>query len=88
MDIIVKKLTDEEKKQLNVESWPIWEKEISKFDWHYDSQESCLFLEGHVKVIADNQTVEIKKGDFAVFPKGLSCTWEVLSPVRKHYKFE
>ncbi len=33
-----------------VSSWPIWEKEVSRFDWYYDSIEECYLLEGHVEV--------------------------------------
>jgi len=31
--------------QLGVEDWPIWQKEVSEFPWHYDEPESCYFLE-------------------------------------------
>jgi len=31
--------------------------------------------------------VRIGTGDLVTFPKGLSCQWEVRSPVRKHYRF-
>ena len=36
--------------QLGVFSWPIWEKEVSTFDWEYDEPETCFFLEGKVEV--------------------------------------
>jgi len=35
-------------------AWPIWEKEVSRFDWHYDSTEECYLLEGEVIVEAEN----------------------------------
>jgi len=31
--------------------------------------------------------VIIEAGDFVVFPKGLTCRWNVLQPIRKHYSF-
>jgi hypothetical protein len=31
--------------------------------------------------------VTLRKGDLVVFPAGLRCTWEIRSPVRKHYEF-
>ena len=31
-----------EKEQQEAESWPIWEKEESKFPREYDTQETCL----------------------------------------------
>ncbi len=29
-----------------VKSWGIWGKEVSRFDWHYDSTEECYLLSG------------------------------------------
>ena len=40
MSITVKKAGDTEKNEM--ESKPIWECEVSEFDWHYDSEERCL----------------------------------------------
>jgi hypothetical protein len=74
--------------ELGAHSWPIWEKEVSEFPWHYDEPEVCLFLEGDVVVTPDGgQPVRFGKGDLVTFPEGMSCTWKVLKPVRKHYKF-
>ena len=25
----------------SVKTWPIWEKEVSEFPWHYDEMETC-----------------------------------------------
>jgi len=85
--IEVEKLSEEELKSRGVESWPIWTKEVSRFDWSYDEPEQCYFLEGQVTVETADGNVEIGKGDFVTFPKGLSCTWDVKEPVRKHYNF-
>lgn len=30
--------------------------------------------------------VVIRAGDFVSFPEGMACTWDILEPVRKHYK--
>lgn len=80
--------TEEELKKLNVESWGTWSKEKSEFDWSYDDTETCFILEGEVEVTADNgEKIEFKKGDLVQFPKGLKCTWNVKSSVRKHYNF-
>jgi uncharacterized protein len=74
--------------KLEVASWPIWEKEVSEFPWHYDEQEICYLLEGDVIVTpAGGEPVRFGKGDLVTFPVGLSCTWKVLKPVRKHYRF-
>ena len=74
--------------ELGARSWPIWGKEVSEFPWYYDEQEICLFLEGDVTVTPDGgEPVRFGKGDLVTFPQGMSCTWKVLKPVRKHYKF-
>ncbi len=74
--------------ELGARSWPIWEKEIAEFPWYYDEQEVCLFLEGDVQVTPEGgEPVRFGKGDLVTFPQGMSCTWKVIKPVRKHYKF-
>ena len=85
MEVIVKKPTAEEIQKMKQQ--PIWEKEVSTFPWHYDDQETCLILDGEVTVKTKNGTVSFKAGDLVIFPKGLDCTWNIKSPVRKHYKF-
>ena len=88
MDVEVKKPTQEELKNLRVDSWPMWEKEESSFDWYYDEKEVCYFLEGEVQVeCADGKCIEDKKGDLATFPQGLRCKWHVKKRVKKHYNF-
>ncbi len=88
MHVTIQKLTVGELKKKGVFTWPIWEKEVSKFDWFYDSVEECYFLEGKVTVkTKDGKTVSFGKGDFVTFPKGLSCVWDIQEPVKKHYNF-
>jgi uncharacterized cupin superfamily protein len=87
MNIKIDKITDEEVNNKGVLSWPIWECEVSEFDWEYDQRESCLLLEGEVEIESDFETVKFGGGDFVVFPKGLKCKWKVIRPVRKHYSF-
>ncbi|MCK4950482.1 MAG: cupin domain-containing protein [Gammaproteobacteria bacterium] len=71
---------------MGVEYWPIWEKEVSTFEWTYDTNEKCYLLEGEVTVTPKSgEPVEIKAYDLVSFPKGMSCTWEIRSPVKKHY---
>ncbi|MEH2077281.1 cupin domain-containing protein [Nostoc sp.] len=75
--------------ELGVYKWEIWEKEVSKFPWTYDSQETCYFLEGNVVVTPDGgQPVQMGKGDLVIFPSGMSCIWEITSDVKKHYYFD
>ncbi|KAL9432230.1 hypothetical protein AB3S75_027281 [Citrus x aurantiifolia] len=70
------------------EDWR-WGCPPSKFPWTYSDKETCYLLEGKVKVYPDgsNEGVEIGAGDLVVFPKGMSCTWDVSVGVDKHYKF-
>ena len=86
--IKIEKLSNEKTKEMGIDSWPIWEKEPSEFDWAYDSIEKCLILEGKARVECSNQTVEFGKGDFVEFPKGLKCKWKITEKIRKHYSFE
>ncbi|MGB9912175.1 MAG: cupin domain-containing protein [Candidatus Kapaibacteriota bacterium] len=85
--IKIEKLSESEIQEKGICSWPIWEKEISTFDWFYDETEQCYFLEGKVVVQTEEGEVEIGKGDFVTFSAGLSCIWKILEPVRKHYRF-
>ena len=69
MEIEIEKPTTEHIEEKGVSSWPIWEKEISRFDWHYDSTEECYLLEGEVVVeTEDGEKVKFGKGDFVTFP--------------------
>jgi uncharacterized protein len=89
MKIVIKQPDQKYLEERGVSSWPTWEKEVSRFDWHYDDPEECYLLEGKVVVkTPDGNQVEFGKGDFVTFPKGLSCTWDVKEPVRKHYRFK
>lgn len=88
MEIKVEKLTKEELEKRGVFDWPIWQKEVSRFDWHYDDVEECYFLDGSVTIeTKDGKTVSFGKGDFVTFPKGLSCAWDVKEAVKKRYNF-
>ncbi len=88
MKVIVEKLSEEQIEKMEIKSWPIWEKEVSRFDWYYDFTEECLLLEGKVIVeTKDGEKVEFGKGDFVTFPKGLSCIWDIKEAVKKHYNF-
>ncbi len=79
---------DERLKSLDIETWPIWTKETSEFPWFYDESETCYFLEGDVVVTPEGgEPVAMGVGDLVTFPKGMSCTWKISKPVRKHYTF-
>jgi len=72
---------------MGIFDWPVWEKDVSTFPWTYTQQETCYFLAGEVVVTPEGgEPVTLRKGDLVVFPAGLRCTWEIRSPVRKHYE--
>ncbi len=76
-------------KNLGVAGWGIWTKEVSEFPWTYESTETCYVLEGEVTVTPEGGVpVQIAKGDLVTFPRGMSCTWKITKPIRKHYTFE
>lgn len=81
--------SDDELIELRVYEWPIWRKEVSEFPWTYDREETCFFLAGQVEVTPEGgQPVNMGKGDLVTFPKGMRCTWRILSDVKKHYTFD
>jgi len=89
MKIQVEKPKQDNLEKKGVFSWPVWQKEVSRFDWHYDQTEECYLLEGRVEVeTKDGEKVEFGQGDFVTFPQGLSCVWDVKEPVKKHYNFK
>lgn len=72
--------------RMNIKTWPTWSKEVSTFPWTYEEQEICYFLEGDVTVTPEGgNPVRLGKGDLVTFPKGMSCTWDIKTAVRKHY---
>ncbi len=83
----IKQLTEDEIAQKGIRSWPVWEKEISRFSWSYDSTEQCYILEGDVVIETENGNFTLKPGDFVTFEKGLECIWDIRSAVKKHYNF-
>lgn len=85
---ITRNLPEKELEKMGVFDWPVWEKEASKFPWHYDEKETCYILEGEVTVTPkDGEPVSFSKGDLVTFPEGMDCTWDIKKAVRKHYNF-
>ncbi len=74
--------------RLGVADWPIWCCEASAFDQTYERREVCYLLEGRAVITpADGGApIEIGAGDLVLLPAGSSCRWEVLQPLRKHYR--
>ncbi|MFH1298030.1 MAG: cupin domain-containing protein [Bacteroidota bacterium] len=83
----IQKLTEEEIRQQGIRQWPVWAKEVSRFDWTYYGEEQCLFLEGDVVIETKEGKFHIEPGDFVTFEQGLDCIWDIRKPVKKHYNF-
>lgn len=84
MAVVVRKATEEEKAVMLRET--VWECGMSEFNWHYDSDETCMLVEGQATVTFGEGSVSLAAGDLAFFPKGLDCVWKISSPVKKHYR--
>ncbi|MBM3350874.1 MAG: cupin domain-containing protein [Betaproteobacteria bacterium] len=85
--ITVEKPSKEKLDSLGVSRWPTWSKEISQFPWSFSTQEIAYVLEGEVTVTPKGgEPVSFGAGDLVTFPAGLSCTWSVKKPLRKHYQ--
>ena len=69
-------------------AWPIWTCDVSRFDWEYDQEEHCFIIDGKVTVFVGDNSYEVCKGDYVIFPKGLKCIWKVHEPIKKHYSFK
>ncbi len=85
--VIIETLSNQELEEIRVKQWPIWEKEVSCFDWYYETDEQCYIIDGEVNVKTKDGEFKIKAGDFVTFKKGLKCVWNVKKVIRKHYKF-
>ncbi len=83
----VEKLSEMQISERGIRSWPVWEKEPSRFPWVYDGEEQCFILEGEVVIETKKGNFILKPGDFVVFEKGLTCVWDIRSSVKKHYHF-
>ncbi len=86
--VIIENLSPERINEKGINSWPIWTKEVSRFDWTYTGDEECLILDGEFTVETDEGSFNIKPGDFVTFKDGLKCTWDITVPVKKHYNFK
>ena len=74
--------------EMGVFSWPVWEHGVDTFPWTYDTEEVCYILEGEVVVTpAGGEPMTIRAGNLVRFPAGMSCTWDIRKPIRKHYDF-
>jgi uncharacterized protein len=85
--VIIQKLSQQEIEERRILQWPVWEKEVSRFEHIYEGDEECLFMEGDVVIETDQENYTIVPGDFVIFQDGLKCIWDIRRPVKKHYNF-
>lgn len=79
--------SENEVKELNLENWGIWTKEISEFPWEYDEKETFYVLEGEADVISDDESIQFGPGDLVTCHAGVKCTWKVKKPIKKRFHF-
>jgi len=74
---------------IGVFDWPIWSKEESEFPWTYNTREICYIVEGKAEVTTeDGIKYSFGEGDLVTFSNGLSCNWNIMKSIRKHYFLE
>ncbi len=89
MEILFMKIQVIKNKNINdYLEWSVWTCEESQFDWEYSDEEHCYIISGEVDITFNNELIKIKSGDYVIFPKGLQCFWNVLSPIKKYYIFK
>jgi len=87
VDIAVKKIDDKEIEEKGINSWDLWEKVPSEFDWYYTIEEHCYILEGKAEISLYDKMVKIEKGDYVILPCGLKCRWKVKEKLIKRYRY-
>ena len=73
--------------QYGIKNWPIWKCDPSNFQWNYNEKEICLIIEGEANIKTEaGEIYFIKSGDLVEFPKGLSCEWQIIKSIKKHFR--
>jgi uncharacterized cupin superfamily protein len=64
----------------------LWRAEPQDIPYVFPGDETFEVLEGAVHIeVEGGETVDLKVGDVASFPKGASSTWTVKSPFKKFF---
>jgi len=83
LEITIMTPSEEEKAFMVMQ--PVWGCGIGNFNWLYDDKIISWLTEGEATISYGGKSIIIKAGDFVIFPKGLSCSWDVSKPVKKHF---
>jgi uncharacterized protein len=64
----------------------MWRAGVCTIDYHFAGDETVHVLRGEADVELDSgETVTLRAGDIASFPKGAHSTWRVRSPIEKFF---
>ena len=63
----------------------LWRCDPMSFDYVFPGDESFLVLAGSVRIVLEDggETIELRTGDVASFPKGTRSVWTILEPLKK-----
>ena len=73
--------------QYGIKNWPTWECEPKTFLWTYDEKEVCLIIKGEANIkTKEGESFHVKSGDLVEFPEGISCEWQIMKSLKKHFR--
>ena len=85
--LVEEQLPAERLDKLQILSWPVREYAVGEFSCRYQEREACYLLEGTAVLIPEEGIpLELASGYLVVFPAETSCVWQVLQPLRMHYR--
>ena len=84
MAIFTRKATEGEKEYFKDHIF--WECGVSKFDYVYDHDETCVVCEGLAEITCEGKTVVLEPDVLAFFPKGSETVWNIIKPVKKYFR--
>jgi uncharacterized protein len=63
----------------------LWRCDPMSFDYEFSGDESFIIISGSVRIKLEPgaETIELKKGDVASFPKGTRSVWTIVEPLEK-----
>ena len=63
----------------------LWRCEPMTFDYTFPGDETFLIISGEVRIDVkdEGETIDLRAGDVASFPKGVRSVWTILQPLEK-----